>query len=148
MKIRKEALINLRLSFLLIALAGILPGPKGHAQIVVIANQNIAVADISKADLRDVFTGASSSFKGVAQVTPVLLKQGTVNEDFLDLYVGKSDSAFRASWRSILFSGQGVLPRTLDSDAAVVEYVSHTPGAIGYIGRTSPHEGVKTLIVR
>jgi ABC-type phosphate transport system substrate-binding protein len=41
-----------------------------------------------------------------------------------------------------------VLPKTLDSDAAVVEYVSRTPGAVGYIGRTSPHEGVKTLIVR
>lgn len=41
-----------------------------------------------------------------------------------------------------------VLPRTLDSDAAVVEYGLHTPGAVGYIGRASPRDGVKTLIVR
>jgi ABC-type phosphate transport system substrate-binding protein len=116
--------------------------------VLVIANPSITAVEVSKAELRDVFTGASSSFRGAAQVTPVLLKQGPVNEDFLALYVGKSDSAFRAGWRSILFSGQGVLPRTLDSDAAVVECVAHTPGAIGYIGRTSPHEGVKTLIVR
>ena len=140
--------MTFRFPLLLLAIAVALPGPKAHAQILVIANPSIVAVDVSKSDLRDVFTGASSSFKGAAQVTPVLLKQGPVNEDFLDLYVGKSDSAFRASWRSLLFSGQGVLPRTLDSDAAVVEYVLHTPGAIGYIARTSPHEGVKTLVVR
>jgi hypothetical protein len=40
------------------------------------------------------------------------------------------------------------MPRTLESDTAVVEYVAHTAGAIGYIGRTTPHEGFKTLVVR
>lgn len=140
--------MNLRFSLLLLAMAGAVTSSKVNAQILVIANPSVRAMDVSKSDLRDVFTGASSSFKGAAQVTPVLLKQGTVNEDFLDLYVGKSDSAFRASWRSLLFSGQGVLPKTLDSDAAVVEYVAHTPGAVGYIAKSSPHEGVKTLIVR
>jgi ABC-type phosphate transport system substrate-binding protein len=140
--------MNLRFSLLLLALAGALLCAKAHAQVLVIANSGVRADEVSKAELRDVFTGASSSFRGASQVVPVLLKQGTVNADFLDEYVGKSDSAFRASWRSLLFSGQGVLPKTLDSDAAVVEYVAHTPGAIGYIGRTSPHDGVKTLIVR
>ena len=121
---------------------------RADAQVVVIANPSVSVADVSKADLRDVFTGASSSLKGRVQVTPVLLKQGTLHEEFLGLYIGKSDSGFRAGWRSILFSGQGVMPKTLDSEAAVVEYVAHTAGAIGYIGRGTPHDGVKILAVR
>jgi ABC-type phosphate transport system substrate-binding protein len=133
---------------LLLGFAGALPGYGGHAQVIVIANPSVNAVEVSKAELRDVFTGASSSFRGASQVTPVLLKQGPANEDFLDTYVGKSDSAFRAGWRSLLFSGQGVLPKTLDSDAAVVEYVSRTPGAVGYIARTSPHDGVKTLMAR
>jgi len=148
MKTIGETLMNLRLLLLPLTLAGALLGMEAHAQVLVIANSSVNAVEVSKAELRDVFTGASSSFRGTSQVAPVLLKQGPVNEDFLDLYVGKSDSAFRASWRSILFSGQGVLPKTLDSDVAVVEYVAHTPGAVGYIGRSSPHDGVKTLIVR
>jgi ABC-type phosphate transport system substrate-binding protein len=143
-----EELMKLRFSVMPLTLAVALLGSNARAQVLVIANPSVNAVEVSKAELRDVFTGASSSFRGTSQVAPVLLKQGPVNEDFLDLYVGKSDSAFRASWRSILFSGQGVLPKTLGSDAAVVEYVSRTPGAIGYIGRTSPHEGVKTLVVR
>jgi ABC-type phosphate transport system substrate-binding protein len=136
------------LLLLSLALASLMAGLSAHAQVVVIANPSVAAEGLSKAELRDIFTGASSSLKGGVQVTPVLLKQGVVNDDFLDLYVGKSDSAFRASWRSILFSGQGAMPKTLDSDMAVVEYVAHTAGAIGYIGKAAPHEGVKILVVR
>ncbi len=140
--------MKMRFAVVLLALGGLALCRPARAQVVVIANPSVGATDVSKAELRDVFTGASSSLKGAAQVTPLLLKQGPVNEDFLDMYVGKSDSAFRASWRGIRFSGQGVLPKTLDTEAAVVEYVAHTPGAIGYIGKGSPHEGVKTLVVR
>ena len=136
------------LPLLLLGLTGLMLCMGAQAQLIVIANPGVAAADVSKAELRDIFTGASSSLKGGVQVTPVLLKEGAVQDGFLDLYVGKSDSAFRAGWRSLLFSGQGVMPRTLDSDAAMVEYVARTAGAIGYIGKTAPHEGVKILAVR
>jgi ABC-type phosphate transport system substrate-binding protein len=116
--------------------------------VVVIANPGVRASEVSAADLRDLFSGASSTFRDGSHVTPVLLRAGLVNDEFLVRYIGKSDSAFRANWRSLLFSGQGVMPRTLDSEAAVVEYVAHTPGAVGYIARTSPHEGVKILSVR
>ena len=120
----------------------------GTAAVLIIANPSIKGSDFSTSDLRDVFTGASSTLKGASSIGPVLLKQGTVHEEFLNRYIGKSDTAFRAYWRSLVFSGQGTLPRTLDSEAAVVEYVAHTPGAVGYISRNTPHEGVKTLAVR
>jgi ABC-type phosphate transport system substrate-binding protein len=119
-----------------------------QAQVVVIANPSVKSSEVSTADLRDVFTGAASSLKDGSHVTPVLLKPGAVNDLFLSQYVGKSDAAFRAWWRSLLFSGQGVMPRTFDSESAVVEFVAHTPGAIGYVARSTPHEGVKTLVVR
>jgi ABC-type phosphate transport system substrate-binding protein len=119
-----------------------------RAQTMVIANPSVKSADVSKSDLRDVFTGASSSLKDGSHVTPVLLKQGGAHDDFLAAYIGKNDTAFRASWRSLVFSGQATMPKSLDSEAAVVEYVAHNPGAIGYIGKATPHEGVKVLAVR
>jgi len=131
--------------FLALAL---LPCTLAPAQVLVIANPTVTPINISRAELRDIFTGASSSLRSGAQVTPVLLKPGAVQDEFLNLYIGKSDSGFRAGWRSILFSGQGVMPRTLNSDAEVVDYVTHTPGAIGYIANVTPHPGVKILVVR
>lgn len=141
------AILSKRLSLIFILLTPMLC--RGvQAQVVVIANATIKASDVSTADLRDVFTGTSSTFKDGSRVTPVLLKQGAVNDGFLTLYVGKSDAAFRANWRSLLFSGQGAMPRTLDSESAVVEYVAHTAGAIGYIAKSTPHEGAKVLAVR
>ncbi len=131
---------------ILLALA--VPSLSGHAQVAVIANTSVSASEISRADLRDVFTGAASSIKGSGEVSPVLLKGSSTHEEFLDKYIGKSDAAFRAGWRSLLFSGQNTMPKTFDSDAEMVDYIAHTHGAIGYIASSSPHSGVKTLAVR
>jgi ABC-type phosphate transport system substrate-binding protein len=119
-----------------------------HAQAAVIANLSVKSADISKNDLRDVFSGELSSLKDGSRVTPILLNAGPTTNEFLAAYIGKSDAAFRASWRSLVFSGQASMPKSLDSEAAVVEFVAHNPGAIGYISKTAPHEGVKVLTVK
>lgn len=118
------------------------------AQVIVIANPSVKASDVSKNDLRDVFTGASTSLKDGGNVTPILLKAGPAHEEFLQSYIGKNDTAFRAGWRSLVFSGQATMPKSLDSDAAVVDFVAHNAGAIGYIGKATPHEGVKALPVK
>ena len=138
---------KLLFAFLLAAAASAFAS-NAQAQAIVIANASVKSADVSIADLKDVFSGASSSLKDGSKVTPVLLKSGAVHDEFLTEYIGKNDTAFRASWRSLVFSGQASMPKSLDSEAAVVEYVAHTAGAIGYIGKATPHEGVKVLAVR
>jgi ABC-type phosphate transport system substrate-binding protein len=133
---------RLFLAFLFVA-AVLLVAERSNAQLVI-ANPDVKAGEASKADIKDVFTGGSSSLGG-SHVTPVLLKSGAASDEFLATYIGKSQAAFLASWRSLVFSGQATMPKSLDSDAAVVEYVAHTPGAVGYIGKASPHEGVKVL---
>jgi hypothetical protein len=134
-------------AFLLVASASIFAA-SAQAQAIVIANPSVKSSDVSKSDLRDVFTGAATSLKDGSHVTPVLLKSGTVNDEFLAAFIGKNDTSFRAGWRSLVFSGQASMPRSLDSEAAVVEYVAHNSGAIGYISKSTPHEGVKVLSVK
>jgi ABC-type phosphate transport system substrate-binding protein len=119
-----------------------------HAQVIVIANPSVKSADVSKSDLKDVFTGSASRLKDGSEVQPVLLRGGAVNDEFLSSYVGKPDSTFKAAWRSLVFSGQASMPKTLDSESAVVDYVAHNSGAVGYIGKATPHDGVKVLEVR
>jgi ABC-type phosphate transport system substrate-binding protein len=128
--------------------AALVCATRAQAQVIVIANPGVKATEISRNDLRDVFTGAATELSGGGSVVPILFKAGTVHEEFLQVYIGKSDSAYRAGWRSLVFSGQATMPRSLDTDAAVVEFVAHNAGAIGYIGKGTPHEGVKVLTVR
>ena len=138
---------KLLLVFLFAALAAVF-AQQAQAQAIVIANPSVKAMDVSKGDLKDIFTGGASSLKDGSHVTPVLLKDGAVNTEFLSAYVGKNDAAFRAGWRSLLFSGQASIPKSLDSEAAMVDYVAHNPGAIGYVSKSAPHEGVKVLTVK
>jgi hypothetical protein len=148
MKTRGDLAMYQRLLLLLVGSLVPLLAQTAPAQVLIVANPSLKAAAISKAEVRDVFTGSSSELPGGSHVTPVLLVQGSVNDEFLGLFIGKSDSAFRTGWRSLLFSGQGIMPKTLNSDAAVVEYVARTPGAIGYISKNTPIVGVKILAVR
>jgi len=137
---------KLLFAFQLIALASIFV-VQAKAQVIVIANPGVKASEVSKNDLKDVFTGASTTLGG-ASVVPILLKAGTAHEEVLQAYIGKNDTAYRAGWRSLVFSGQATMPKSLDGDAAVVEFVAHNNGAIGYISKSSPHDGVKVLTVR
>ena len=133
---------------LLLAASASVFAVQSQAQVVVIANPSVKATEVSKSDLKDVFTGAATSLKDGSRVGPVLLKAGTAHEEFLQVYVGKNDTAYRAGWRSLVFSGQASMPKSLESDTAVVEFVAHNAGAIGYIGKATSHEGVKVLAVK
>jgi ABC-type phosphate transport system substrate-binding protein len=118
-------------------------------EVTIVANSSVKATSVSADELRDVFTGDKTSLKDGSHVTPVTLKAGPVHEAFLKKYVGKDDSAFRAGWRSLVFTGQGSMPKTFDTEAALVDYVAANPGAIGYISPgAATKEGVKTLPVK
>jgi ABC-type phosphate transport system substrate-binding protein len=138
---------RIKFVFLMIAAASIF-ALHGEAQTIIIANNSVKASEVSKADLRDVFTGASTSFKDGSHVVPVLLKSGAEHEEFLTAYIGRNDTAFRAGWRSLVFSGQGSMPKSVDSSTAMVEFVAHNAGSIGYISKASPHDGVKVLAIK
>ena len=126
----------------------LLSGMRTWSQVIVIVNTDVKSSSASKADLREVFSGSSSTLRDGSRVVPVFHRPGPVQDEFVATYLGKSDAAFRAAWRSLVFSGQAGMPRSLDSDSAVVAYIAHTPGSIGYIDGRSSHEGVKVLAVR
>jgi len=115
---------------------------------VIVANQSVKIAELSKSDIRDIFTGASSTFKDGSPAVPVTLRSGPVQDSFLKSYVGKGDAAFRATWRTLVFAGQGMMPKSFDTESALLDYVASVPGAIGYIGASTEHGKVKSLTVR
>jgi ABC-type phosphate transport system substrate-binding protein len=137
-----------RLLYGLLIFAGAhLATSRGMAQ-TVIANSSVKASVISTAELRDVFIGVTANLRDGSRAIPVTLKSGETHDDFLKEFVGKSDAAFRATWRSLVFSGEATMPKLLNSDEEMVEYVAKTPGAIGYVSKNAKTAGVKVLTVR
>lgn len=122
--------------------------PAGGTPVVVVVNNSIAATAISQDDLREIFLGTRYSLSNGAKVIPVLLKGGPVHESFLKSYLGKTAEGFRTWWMQIVFTGQGLLPKTFDSEADLVDYVGRTRGTIGYVSRASVRGNVKRLSVK
>jgi|SRR5579863_2240445 len=119
--------------------------------LVIVANKSVKTAEVNAEDLKDVFSGEKTSLKDGSHAVPTTLKSGPVHEAFLKKYVGKGDPAFRAAWRSLVFTGQGSMPKSFDTEADLLEFVSATAGAIGYVSagaNPAAHEGIKVLAVK
>lgn len=133
--------------FLLLS-AALLVNTAAHAQVLVIANSSVAADSISKAELRNVFTGAATKLKDGSRVKPVLLKQGPTHNAFVTGNLGQSEVGLLVCWRGLVFSGQATMPRTFEDEGAEVTYIAQTPGAVGYINPATPHGSVKVLDVK
>jgi TonB family protein len=113
----------------------------------IIANPSVKAETISASEIKSVFLEERNSLRDGTHVEPVLSKGGAAHEAFLKEYLDKNDDALQNYYRSLVFTGKGLMPKALHSDEEVVAYVAKTRGAIGYVSSTAPVDGVKTLAV-
>jgi hypothetical protein len=113
--------------------------------VILVANPSVSISEISAADLRAIFLGAKTRFADGSHAVPVILKGGAVHEVFLRKHLGEGPDEFRAQWRKEVFTGEGAMPKACDSEAALLEYVAATPGALGYVSHISPNSHVKAI---
>ena len=131
-----------------VLLAGITALPLFAGEVTVIANPELQVSEISADELRAVFLGTKTSLKGTGVVQPVLKRSGPGLTEFSSEYLGKSESALRTYYRSLVFTGKWSMPVTLDSDAEVIAYVARTRGAIGFVNGGHVGQGVRAIKVK
>jgi hypothetical protein len=117
----------------------------GAQNVVLVANVSVQISSIRASDLRAIFTGEKTRFADGSHAVPVTLKGGPAHEVFLKNYCDESPDEFRAQWRKAVFTGQGAMPKAFASEAALIEYVVATPGAVGYVSRILPQANVKAL---
>jgi len=143
----KTAMMNSRM--LLVAalmMFGSIPALAGNVK--VIANPSVKPDSISTDELRSVFLEERRSLSDGSHVEPVLARTGPAHDAFVEQYLGKSDAALQIYYRSLVFTGKGSMPKSVDSDAEVAAYVARTKGAIGCVATGTIAAGVKTLEVR
>ncbi len=115
--------------------------------VILVANPNLQISSLSNADVRSIFLGTKTRLADGSHAMPVILKGGPAHEVFLRSHLGLSSEEFRAQWRKAVFTGQGSMPRTFNTEAALIEFVATTPGAVGYVSRVSPKDEDKVKCI-
>jgi ABC-type phosphate transport system substrate-binding protein len=122
----------------LFALAGSLV-----AADTVVVNSASALAGISADQFKDIYLGRKTAWDDGSKIIVVLVEAGDSNDALMKI-LGKSQSQFITSWKKLVFTGKGIMPDMVKDDAAVVEAVAKTPGAIGFVTAEGP-AGVKVV---
>lgn len=117
-------------------------------EIRIIANPGIPLSAISADEVQHFFLETKVKLPDGTRVEPVLQSGGPAHNEILRRFLGKTDTALITYYRSLVFTGRGLIPKTLDSDAAVAAYVARTKGAIGYVRADTSTPGCKTLEVK
>lgn len=123
-----------------------LPAPQaGEDSLpIVIANPSLPVEVLDRETLLHIYEGKISRVEGTAIVLTTHRSEA-IHAAFVETYLGRTPQQVRNYWRKMVFSGRGRLPRSFATEAEVVRFVADTRGAIGYIARSTPHDGVKVV---
>jgi len=104
-----------------------------NAETSVIVNPANSV-ELTADDVAKLYLGKTNKFPDSSTATAYDQKEGSaLRQQFLDAVVGKSESQMKSHWSRLIFTGKGVPPKALDSDAAVVAEVASNPEAIGFV---------------
>ena len=120
----------------------------GYAAIAVIAHPTVSDVGISMDELEKIYLGKSRSLPSGTSVTPIDQGDGSsISNVFYEKVTGKDGRAIKSYWSKRMFSGKGKPPKRVDGDAAVINTVAETRGAIGYIDGGSLTDRVKVLLI-
>jgi ABC-type phosphate transport system substrate-binding protein len=117
------------------------------AEVTIIANSSVPESSIDAGTIEKIFLGKKSSWSDGSKIVPVMLASGPTREAFLSNLVKKNDGDFKSFWMQNVFAGKGTPPQTFDSEADLVNFVSSTSGAIGFVAPGTATGSAKTLAV-
>lgn len=104
-----------------------------HGAIAIIvhpSNKN----EITRSDLERIYTLRQFSYPDDTIAFPFMLPYSLAEREIFDQEVsGLSSSQLMVYWSKIVFSGKGTPPRSVTSATEMLNVVSRTPNAIGYV---------------
>ena len=116
------------------------------AEVAIIVHPSNA-STLSEGDISKIYLGKSKKFPGGETALALDKPAGEANRvAFIKNVVGKSETQFKSYWSRLIFTGKGVPPKIISSDAEVVNLVSRNPDMIGFVDASSVSDGVKVIM--
>jgi ABC-type phosphate transport system substrate-binding protein len=143
------AVLSCLLSIVLLAAAGSLalasdPG----AGLRLIVHPGNDVGSMERELLADAFLKKATRWPDGEAIEPVDQRFGSpIREHFSQHVLRRSAAAIRSYWQQRIFTGRGVPPPELESDAAVLRYVQTHRGGVGYVSESAVITAVNVITV-
>jgi ABC-type phosphate transport system substrate-binding protein len=138
------ALHHIRSLGLLLSLAVASANVLAAEGVVVIGHENVKQLDTRT--VARIYTGRVIEVDGVS-VTAINANVGSpLREHFLRIYLEQDEDKYTAYWTVRRYIGKGASPREFNDANAIIQFVTTTPGAIGYIKESDIRPGLNVLL--
>ncbi len=112
----------------------------------IIAHPESSAGSLSRQFVADAFLKKAVRWPNGDTIRAVDLRlDAPARQQFSEDVLRRSVSAVRSYWQQRIFSGRGVPPPELDSDAAVIRHVQSRRGALGYVSERAETGGVQIV---
>jgi ABC-type phosphate transport system substrate-binding protein len=131
------------LLFLFVSSGAALP-----AEIFVLANKDVPDKALERESIERIYLGKKSQWSDGTRIVPVVLKSGATHTAFVKKFLDRDASQFSTYWKQAVFTGRGMPPKAFETEAELIEFVSETPGAIGYASFVPSTKPVSRIAVK
>lgn len=117
-----------------------------NAEVVAVVSTSNPVAELSAAQISDIFLGKSSRFPDGSAAIPIDQPESSAERgEFYARYVGKSAVEMKMHWSKLIFTGRGQPPRELQDAHAVKALLAQNPATISYLDRSQVDETLRVV---
>ncbi|WP_026376868.1 hypothetical protein [Aestuariibacter salexigens] len=104
-------------------------------EVIVVANVDNTSATLSKKQVRDLFMGGVNR----DNLTPIALPPGDPTRVLFNTkVVGLTEARIQSYWAQMRFSGRSKPPNEIASVEALLVYLQHHQGSVGYVPAGTP----------
>jgi len=104
-----------------------------ESEYMVIVNDQVAVEQLDVKTVQAIFLGEKTQWANGDRIVTVILESGSIHELFMKEILRKTPMQFTTYWNQQLFTGKGIPPHSFATIEQMIDFVSKTRGAIGYV---------------
>lgn len=113
--------------------------------VVVVTHKGVAGGTVNAEMIKKIYSGHITKWPNNQAIVVTIMENTDTHRDFLKTYVNKNESQFSSTWKKMMFTGQASYPKNFDNAQSLVEFVTKTPGAIGYVDSSAKTDGVNQV---
>lgn len=135
------------IAFILFA-ALLLPALSLADGVILVANEDVPVSSLTEYDVKQIFLGNKTTWEDGPKIVFAIQDETDAGKVFLKTYVRKSESQYKNYWKKRVFTGKGKKPASFSSDDEVIDFVTQTSGAVGYVTSGAATGDAKPLSIQ
>ncbi|MFA6008556.1 MAG: hypothetical protein WC799_01135 [Desulfobacteraceae bacterium] len=119
-----------------------------QAELMVIANKSVTQSTLTSQDIKDIFLGNKQYWNDKSKISVAALSEGDTAKSFFKTYLGMSPKKYGSMWDEKLYTGGKLSPRLFKNPKQLIDFITQTSGAIGFIDSSSPAKEVIVVDVK